>query len=136
MHVRTQRLTPELLSEVAGRFKALSEPARLRVLDALRRGPLHVSALTARTGLSQANLSKHLQVLHTNGYVCRRRDGVFAFYEIADAGVFELCDLVCGQLERSLTDRVSRLAAKPSPPARGRPRGRPGRTGAGQHHLN
>jgi ArsR family transcriptional regulator len=101
MRISTKRPTPELFAAIADRFKVLAEPARLRVLDALRQGPLHVSALIARTGLNQANLSRHLQVLHAHRFVSRRRDGLFVFYQIADPGVFQLCDLMCGELERS-----------------------------------
>jgi ArsR family transcriptional regulator, arsenate/arsenite/antimonite-responsive transcriptional repressor len=98
-------VTPEQLGAVAERFKVLAEPARLRVLNALRRGPLHVSALIEQTGLNQANLSKHLQLLHGHGFVGRRREGLFVYYEIADASVFTLCDLMCGQLERAAARR-------------------------------
>lgn len=82
--------------EVAHRFKALAEPARLRILDALRSGELPVNELVARTGLNQANLSKHLQVLHSARFVARRKDGVFVRYRLTDADVFVLCDLMCG----------------------------------------
>jgi ArsR family transcriptional regulator len=97
--MKGRRLTPVRLAAVAARFKVLSEPARLAVLDALRGGPLHVSALMEATGLNQANLSRHLQVLHAEGLVSRRRDGLFVFYAIADLSVIELCDLVCGAVE-------------------------------------
>lgn len=94
-----RRMTPVRLTAVAARFKVLSEPARLQVLDALRGGPLHVSALIEATGLNQANLSRHLGVLHAEGLVSRRRDGLFVYYAIADHSVVELCDLVCGAVE-------------------------------------
>ena len=41
-------------------FKVFSEPNRLAVLDALRDGPLNVTAVVEHTGLSQALVSKHL----------------------------------------------------------------------------
>jgi len=97
--MRNRRMTQAVLEAVAGRFKVLSEPARLQILDALREGPLHVSALMEATGLNQANLSKHLQVLHAQRFVSRRREGLFVFYELADESVFDLCDLVCGAVE-------------------------------------
>ena len=97
--MKGRRMTPVRLAAVAARFKVLSEPARLQVLDALRGGPLHVSALMEATGLNQANLSRNLQVLHAEGLVSRRRDGLFVFYAIADRSVVELCDLVCGAVE-------------------------------------
>ena len=68
---------PADLAVAAARFKVLSEPARLRILECLRRGRLHVGALEAATGLRQANLSKHLQLLHAHGLVARSRVGIF-----------------------------------------------------------
>jgi len=56
-------MTPALLHELSERFKALGEPARLQLLAALRQGEHSVSDLVAITGLGQANVSKHLQLL-------------------------------------------------------------------------
>ena len=109
--MRRHPLTPELLAAVAARFKALAEPARLRIIHELRGGPLHVSALMERTGLNQANLSRHLQLLHAHGFVGRRRDGLFVYYEIAGDQVYKLCDLMCGELERSAARRASQFRA-------------------------
>lgn len=93
-------MSPQVLGAVAARFKVLAEPARLQVLHALEDGPLHVSGLIAATGLNQANLSKHLQVLHAHGFVSRRRSGTFVYYAIADPAVFTLCQLMCSAVER------------------------------------
>ena len=103
------RMTPELLAIVAERFKAFAEPARLQILYALRTGELSVSDLVEATGLGQANLSKHLQVLHAAGVVARRKDGLFSYYALADKDVLKLCDLVCGRLEKETTQRVKAL---------------------------
>jgi len=107
--MRHKPLAPETLRVVAHRFKVLAEPARLAVLNVLRAGPLNVSELIEATGLNQANLSKHLQLLHAAGFVTRQRDGLFVIYTIADASVFTLCDIMCGQLERQATAQVKRL---------------------------
>lgn len=104
-------MTPELLAVVAARFKVLGEPARLQVLHALRSGDLTVSELVDETGLGQANLSKHLQLLHTHGFVTRRKEGLFTRYRLADRDVFRLCDIVCGRLERDADARRRVLAA-------------------------
>lgn len=109
--MRTRRLAPETLRAVAERFKVLAEPARLSVLNELRGGPRNVSELIEATGLNQANLSKHLQLLHTHGFVARRRDGAFVVYQLADRSVFELCAVMCGQLQRHADDRAGRLRA-------------------------
>lgn len=107
----TKRLAPDLVRAVADRFKVLAEPARLAVLNELRGGPHNVSELIEATGLNQANLSKHLQSLHAHGFVERRRRGLFVIYELADRSVFDLCDIMCGQLKRRANERVTRLRA-------------------------
>ncbi|MCU0635224.1 MAG: metalloregulator ArsR/SmtB family transcription factor [Gemmatimonadaceae bacterium] len=104
-------LTPEVLSLVAERFRALGEPARLQLLRALQRGPRTVGELVDETGLGQANTSKHLQLLHSLGFIARRKDGLFVHYELADQSVFELCDIVCGRLDEQLKEQQRRLAS-------------------------
>jgi DNA-binding transcriptional ArsR family regulator len=91
-------LTPELLELVAERFKALAEPARLRILNTLRDGEKTVGELMEETGLGQANVSKHLQMLHTLGFVERRKEGLFVHYRLSGEEVFQLCDIMCGRL--------------------------------------
>lgn len=92
------KLTDELFDQVATRFRVLAEPARLRILDALRPGELTVSDLAQQTGLNQANLSKHLQLLHSLDFVGRRKGGLFVYYALRDHDVFQLCDIMCGRL--------------------------------------
>ena len=67
------KLREEMVDAIAERFRALGEPARLRILNALRQGEAAVNELVPATGLSQANLSKHLQLLHALGFVRRRK---------------------------------------------------------------
>jgi DNA-binding transcriptional ArsR family regulator len=106
-----KRLGPDTIRAVADRFKVLAEPARLSVLNELCGGARNVSDLVEATGLNQANLSKHLQLLHTHGFVARRRDGLFVIYELADRSVTDLCAIMCGQLKRRAEDQVARLRA-------------------------
>lgn len=104
-------LTPDVLALIAERFKALAEPARLQILNCLRPGEMTVTELVDETDLGQANVSKHLQLLHTLGFVTRRKDGLFVYYVLADKGVFQLCDLMCGRLKTEMKSR-SRLVAR------------------------
>jgi DNA-binding transcriptional ArsR family regulator len=110
--VARSTLSPELLQLVAERFKALAEPARLEILNALREGEMTVSELVDATGLGQANLSKHLQLLLAHGFVVRRKEGLFAYYELADRDVFKLCDLVCGRLASEAAVRRKVVVAR------------------------
>ncbi len=105
-----RKLSPELLELVAQRFKALSEPARLEILSALRRRELTVSELVEETAMGQANVSKHLQMLHAMGFVDRRKRGLFVHYALADQGVFDLCDVMCGRIEAQEKERRKVIA--------------------------
>ena len=101
----TKHMGPELLDLVAERFKALSDRARLSLLQELRGGPMTVNELAAATEMGQANVSRHLAVLFANRLVARERDGVYVRYELADTNVLKLCELVCGRLESELSER-------------------------------
>ena len=98
-----------LMEAVAERFKALAEPARLQLLDALRRGERTVGELAEITGLQNANVSKHLQLLRRMGFIVRRKEGLFVHYRLADDTVFQLCDLMCGKLEEQTTALMDTL---------------------------
>ena len=100
-------LSREALELIAQRFRALADPTRLALLQALFEQERTVQDLCAATGASQANASKHLALLLEQGLVARRRDGLFTRYRIADPTLERLCHLVCGSLaERHETVRA------------------------------
>jgi len=92
-------LSPQQIEVVADRFHALSEPARLHLMNALREQERTVGELVEITSLGTANVSKHLQILFSAGFVTRRKVGLFVYYRLAGAHVFRLCDLMCEQIE-------------------------------------
>ena len=104
---KTWSLSIEALSLVAARFKVLSEPVRLHILQQLENGRLSVNSLASATGTTQPNVSKHLKILQEAGLVTRKQDGNLAYYSIADQSVFELCDVVCNSLRSRLAERSS-----------------------------
>jgi DNA-binding transcriptional ArsR family regulator len=95
-------LPPDLAELIAGRLRAIAEPARIRLLDRLRDGETTVNELAGAIGASQQNVSKHLSVLAAAGIVARRKDGNRVYYRIADEGVLALCESVCGSIQRQL----------------------------------
>ena len=95
-------LSPQALELIAHRFKVLSEPLRLRLIILLEEGEKNVSQLVAATGGTQANVSRHLQSLTEAGILARRKDGLMVFYFIADPAIFDLCETVCGSLQKRL----------------------------------
>ena len=106
------RLSPEMLTLVAERFRALGEPARLQLMQALRGGERTVGELVEATGLGTANVSKHLQLLHAAEFVSRRKEGLYVYYALADEDVFRLCDLMCGRIEADVERRRRALVGR------------------------
>lgn len=100
-------LPAALVDLIARRFRAIGEPMRIRLLDRLRDGEATVHELTDATGASQQNVSKHLAVLHDAGVVSRRKAGNQVFYRVVDEGVFQLCESVCGRVERQHRERAA-----------------------------
>ena len=99
-----QPLPDELVELIARRFRVIGEPMRIKLLDQLRSGESTVLALTAAVGASQQNVSKHLGVLHDAGIVARRKEGTQVYYRVVDSGVFELCETVCGSVQRQVAE--------------------------------
>ncbi|MGH3292068.1 MAG: ArsR/SmtB family transcription factor [Trebonia sp.] len=92
---------------VARFFRALGDPARLRLLEFLLGGEHTVTECVQRIGLSQGRVSSHLACLAGCGYVEGRREGRFTRYKVADPRV---ADLV--MLARSMAaDNEAALAA-------------------------
>ncbi len=67
---------------VATRLAALAEPTRLRVLDRLAQGPLHVGALAELLGVPMVNLSHHLGVMRQAGLLTDEKDGRRVVYRL------------------------------------------------------
>lgn len=103
MSNRKKKLSVEALNLVAARFKVLSDPMRLRILNLLEDGEQSVSEITETIDASQPNISKHLKTLQDSGLVARRQEGNTVYYRIADQTVFQLCEVVCNSLQQHLS---------------------------------
>jgi ArsR family transcriptional regulator len=90
---------------VAQRFRLLSEPVRLELLNLLHtEGEMTVSELVETTGHRQANVSKHLSRMAEEALVSRRKEGVYVYYSVCDPTLAALCQLVRGRLNADITD--------------------------------
>lgn len=97
---------------IARRFRALSDPTRLRVLNHLRANEeASVGEIAEAIGSSQQNVSKHLATLHDEAFVSRRREGTSTRYAISDPTVLEICERVCAGLESQLEKLSTAIAA-------------------------
>lgn len=66
----------------ASYLKALGDPCRLRIVRALRGGPLSVTDLAMLLELEVANVSHHLRVLFHADLVATEREGRFIYYHL------------------------------------------------------
>ncbi len=71
--------------ESARLFHILSHPARLQILDVLRRGKECVCHIQAVLGKRQAYVSQQLMLLRDAGLVDSRREGLQVFYRLTSA---------------------------------------------------
>ena len=92
------------LDLLTARFKALSDPLRLRILDRLRGGERCVCELTEALDAGQSLLSFHLKSLKDAGLVTDRRDGRWMHYALAAAALEEI-EAFMGSLRRQTRNR-------------------------------
>lgn len=80
---------------VSGYFSLLSEPVRLRILNAICHQERTVSEIVEITGATQSNVSRHLGILYRGGALARRKAGNCIHYRVADPVLTEICRTVC-----------------------------------------
>lgn len=94
--------------------KALSDPGRVRILLALRRGELCVCQITEMFGLAASTVSKHLSILTHAGLVVPRKEERWVYYRLPDKSapvvVREALDWVKKSLNK--TDQVTEDAKR------------------------
>jgi DNA-binding transcriptional ArsR family regulator len=102
-------LSDKTIELIAGRFRVLGEPQRLRILQALSSGDKSVGEIAGTLKTTQPNASKHLHALADAGLVARRREGNNAYYSITDPVIFRICDLVCSSAATEMRKRLAGL---------------------------
>jgi rhodanese-related sulfurtransferase len=105
MQLVEHRLFKDRVFEQFGRIaKALASPKRLELIDLLAQGERSVEELARLTSMSVANTSRHLQHLRGARLVEVRREGLFAYYRLADDRVFQVWAAIQELGEARLTE--------------------------------
>lgn len=107
--MKFKELNINALPEIAQIFKALSDPARLKIMACLHDGERAVSEIVLLTGLQQANTSKHLQVLSQAGLLKSRREGSTILYSFSDSTVLKICDVVCSSYAKMIKTKAEMI---------------------------
>jgi ArsR family transcriptional regulator len=84
-------------AELAGAFKVLADPARLRLLSLVANAPsgeVCACNLVAPLGRSQPTISHHLSVLVDAGLLARERRGKWAWYSVVPERLSVLCQIL------------------------------------------
>lgn len=89
MVTSNRRFKDDIYEQFARIGKAVSSPKRLELLDLICQGEHTVETLAKETGLSLANASQHLQVLHSARLVESEKKGLYVIYQLADQSVYE-----------------------------------------------
>jgi len=108
----TPPIQDQIIHEVGQIFGTLGDVSRLKILRVLleAKEPLCQGALIERTGLSQANASKHLALMVRVGLVTREQHGNLVFFKPVVPIVEEVCGLVCGHVTARIKDAYRSLA--------------------------
>lgn len=85
--------------------KALAEPKRLLIIEALRSGPTSVGELADELAISQSNVSQHLALLRERGVVAAERSGNNVFYRLTTPKVLEAIDILRDIMAEHLAER-------------------------------
>ena len=99
--IQPKRLIFEQLARVA---KALAQPNRLDLLEALSQGERSVEELARICLLSVANTSHHLQILRDGGFVVPRKSGVQVYYRLSGDEVTVLLSALQRMGERHIAE--------------------------------
>jgi ArsR family transcriptional regulator, lead/cadmium/zinc/bismuth-responsive transcriptional repressor len=88
--LREALIGPDDVTDLAETFRALGDPTRVRILDALSHGELCVCDLAALVGMSQSAVSHQLRLLRNLRLVRVRRSGRMMFYALDDQHIVSL----------------------------------------------
>jgi ArsR family transcriptional regulator, lead/cadmium/zinc/bismuth-responsive transcriptional repressor len=88
--VRATMIGSRQVDRLAETFRALGDPTRVRILDALSRDELCVCDVATLIGLSESAVSHQLRLLRNLRLVRTRRDGRMMYYSLDDQHIVTL----------------------------------------------
>ena len=76
----------------SNRFKAVSDPTRLKILYLLQDGELCVCEIIMALEKPQSTISHHLNVLKNAGFIKGRKEGVWIHYKLVNPEIINLIE--------------------------------------------
>ena len=100
MHTaRARLLAPSVARTLAGVFKSLSDPTRLRIVSLLAEGEFCVTDLAAALEMEQSTISHQLRDMRAQRLVSFRREGQYVYYRLDDPHVRSLFEQGLAHIE-------------------------------------
>jgi DNA-binding transcriptional ArsR family regulator len=80
--------------KVSETFKALSHPARLRMVVGLIKDECNVAQIQKVLRLPQSTISQHLKILKNAGIIKGRREGTKTCYKVIDMRIRRIVEII------------------------------------------
>ena len=82
----------ESFEDMSDRFKAISDPTRLKILYLLQNGELCVCDIIMALEKPQSTISHHLNVLKNAGFIKGHKEGVWIHYKLVNPEIISLIE--------------------------------------------
>ncbi len=93
-------LTETAINNLAGLFKTVADPTRLKIILALEQGEMCVCDLAAFLEISESAVSHQLRTLKQMQFVVNRREGPILYYRIDNINLCQLIHTGLANLEK------------------------------------
>jgi DNA-binding transcriptional ArsR family regulator len=96
------QINDEKMQIIAQRFKAMSEPIRLKILHLLKDCERSVGEIAETLDMKPGTASANLNALAKAGLVSSRREGTKIYYRISNKMVIKICDIACDCINKEI----------------------------------
>lgn len=85
-------------------LRSLAHPARLAIIEYLKKGEASVGQMARDLGVEQSGLSKHLAILRQAGILSSRQEKVSVYYFVKDKDIFKVLRPIAEILRKKLKE--------------------------------
>lgn len=101
----TQFQSSDLVFRIKADFlRSLAHPARLAIIEYLKKGESSVGEMVKNLNMEQSGLSKHLAILRQTGILGSRQEKVNVYYFIKDKDIFKVLRPIAEILRKKLKE--------------------------------
>ncbi len=87
----------EVMAQAAECLRTLAHPVRLRMVQMLLQNSYTVGELAKACEVANHMASEHLRLMQRCGFLSRRKEGRFTYYEVAEPHLQDIMDCIVGR---------------------------------------